>query len=50
MVLGIGKRTAIDWLEVKWPEPGGTTERLTGLPIDTYITIVQGEGIKTAHS
>ena len=50
MVLGIGERTKIDWLEVKWPQPGGTTERFTGLPIDRYITIVEGEGIKTVHS
>ena len=44
MVLGLGKRTKIDWLEVKWPQPGGTTERLTELPIDRYIRIVEGEG------
>ncbi len=44
MVLGIGKRTKIDSLEVKWPLPGGATERFTGLPIDRYITIVEGQG------
>jgi hypothetical protein len=44
MVLGIGKRTKIDWLEVKWPEPGGATERFADLPLDRYITIVQGQG------
>ncbi len=44
MVLGIGQRTKIDWLEVKWPLPGGETERFTDLPIDRYITIVEGEG------
>jgi len=43
IVLGIGERTRIDWLEVKWPEPGGKTERLTALPIDRYITIVESE-------
>ena len=48
VVLGIGKRTKIDWLEVKWPEPGGTAEKFTNLPIDKYITIVEGEGIKSA--
>jgi hypothetical protein len=47
VVLGIGKRTKIDWLEVKWPEPGGTTERLTDLPIDKYIVVVEGEGIRS---
>jgi hypothetical protein len=47
VVLGIGKRTKIDWLEVRWPEPGGTTERFTDLPIDKYIIVVEGEGIRS---
>jgi hypothetical protein len=45
-VLGLGKRTKVDWLEVKWPEPSGTTEKLTALPIDKYITIIEGEGVQ----
>ena len=44
MVIGIGKRTKIDWLEIKWPLPSGKVERFTGLPIDRYITIVEGTG------
>jgi len=44
LVLGLGQRTKIDWLEVKWPRPGGGTERFIDLPIDRYITIVEGEG------
>jgi hypothetical protein len=44
MVLGLGQRTKLDWLEVKWPDPSGKTERFTDLPIDRYITIVEGEG------
>jgi len=46
IVLGLGKRTKIDWLEVKWPQPSGLTEKFTDLPTDKYITIVEGEGIK----
>jgi hypothetical protein len=46
LVLGLGKRTKIDWLDVKWPEPSGATEKLTALPIDKYITIIEGEGIQ----
>lgn len=42
MVLGLGPRTKLDWLEVKWPQPGGTTQRFTNLPIDRYITITEG--------
>jgi enediyne biosynthesis protein E4 len=44
MVLGLGKRTKIDWLEIQWPQPSGKTERIRELPIDRYITIVEGEG------
>ena len=50
LVLGLGKRTRVDWLEVTWPQPGGTTEKFTALPIDRYITVVEGEGIKTGAS
>jgi enediyne biosynthesis protein E4 len=44
MVLGIGQQTQLEWLEVKWPEPSGKVDRFTNLPIDLYITIVEGEG------
>ena len=44
IVLGIGQRTKIDWLDVKWPQPGGTTEHFTDPPIDRYITIIEGKG------
>jgi hypothetical protein len=44
IVLGLGQRTKLDWLDVKWPQPSGKTERFTNLPIDRYITIVEGEG------
>jgi hypothetical protein len=44
MVLGLGHHTKIDWLEVTWPQPSGKIERFTDLPIDRYITIVEGEG------
>jgi enediyne biosynthesis protein E4 len=44
MVLGIDDQPRIDWLEVQWPQPSGATERFTGLPMDRYITIVEGTG------
>jgi enediyne biosynthesis protein E4 len=44
MVLGIGKRTKIDWLEVEWPQPSGKKERINNVPIDRYVTIVEGAG------
>ncbi|MGC1618914.1 MAG: CRTAC1 family protein [Candidatus Acidiferrum sp.] len=44
IVLGLGANAKLDWLEVKWPNPSGRTERFTGLPVDRYITIVEGQG------
>jgi hypothetical protein len=44
MVLGVGARSGMDWLEVQWPQPSGAKERFTNLPIDRYITIVEGAG------
>ena len=44
LVLGIGKRTQIDWVEVKWPLPSGRVGRFTNLPIDQYVTLVEGQG------
>ncbi|MGO9403273.1 MAG: CRTAC1 family protein [Terriglobales bacterium] len=44
MVLGIGKQPKLDWIEVKWPQPSTLVERFTDLPIDRYITIVEGQG------
>jgi len=44
VVLGIGKRTKLDWLEIQWPQPSGKIERITELPIDRYVTIVEGSG------
>ena len=43
LVLGIGKRTKIDWLEVTWPQPSGLVQRFTNLPIDSYITLHEGK-------
>ncbi len=46
VVLGIGQRAKIDGLEIQWPQPSGRVETFTDLPIDRYITIVEGAGIK----
>jgi len=45
-VLGIGTRTKIDRLEIHWPQPSGRVETFTDLPIDRYVTIVEGAGLK----
>jgi enediyne biosynthesis protein E4 len=44
MVLGIGPRTKVDWVEVQWPQPSGLTERFTSLPLNRYITLQEGTG------
>ena len=46
MVLGIGPRHGIDWVEVKWPGPSTLTERFVDLPINRYVTLVEGQGKK----
>jgi hypothetical protein len=46
VVLGIGARPKIDWVEIKWPLPSGRVERFIDLPIDKYTTISEGSGKK----
>ena len=43
-VLGIGTRPKIDRLEIRWPQPSGRADVFTDVPIDRYITIVEGSG------
>ena len=44
VVLGLGPRTRIDWIEVKWPPPSNRVERFANPPVDRYIKIAEGEG------
>src|SRR5258708_7958609 len=44
LVLGIGQRAKIDWIEIKWPQPSGAVERFADLPIDRYGTIGESQG------
>lgn len=44
VVMGIGKRTRMDWVEVRWPPPSGRAERFSNLPVDRYIDLVEGQG------
>ena len=43
-VLGLGPATAVDFVEITWPPPSGRVERFTDLPIDRYVTVVEGRG------
>jgi hypothetical protein len=50
LVLGTGLHEKIDWIEVSWPQPSGAVERFTKLPMDRYITLVEGGGEAAARS
>lgn len=43
IVLGLGQNAKIDSVDVTWPNPSGKTERFVDLPIDRYVTIVEGQ-------
>jgi hypothetical protein len=43
-VLGLGTAAKADWVEIKWPQPSGRVERVTDMPVDRYVTIVEGKG------
>ncbi len=43
VVLGLGHEAKIDWIEVHWPRPSTTVDRFTLLPINRYITVVEGQ-------
>jgi hypothetical protein len=42
MVLGLGDQTTLDWLEVQWPQPSGAVERFADIPVNGYVTIIEG--------
>ena len=43
-VLGLGSAAKLNWVEIKWPPPSGRVERFTDVPVDRYVTIVEGKG------
>ena len=42
---GLGDSTKIDSVEIHWPGPSKQVDRLTKLPINTYLRVVEGKGI-----
>ncbi len=44
-VLGLGKAKKVDWLEIHWPRPSQRVDRITSVPINRYITVLEGKGI-----
>jgi hypothetical protein len=43
-ILGLGSAARADSVEIRWPS--GKVDKLTNLPTDTYIKVVEGEGRK----
>jgi hypothetical protein len=44
-VIGLGRTGKVDWLEIRWPRPSERVDRFTSVPINRYITVVEGKGI-----
>jgi hypothetical protein len=42
-ILGLGKATRIDALEIQWPS--GKKDKLTNVPLNSYLKVVEGEGL-----
>jgi len=44
-ILGIGQANKVDWVEIHWPKPSAQIDRLVNVPIDKYLTVVEGKGV-----
>jgi hypothetical protein len=42
-VLGLGSAMKIESVEIRWPS--GVVDKLSSLPVNTYIKVVEGQGI-----
>ena len=47
-VLGLGSAKKIESVEIRWPS--GKVDKLTNPPINTYIKVIEGEGIGKSNS
>ena len=45
-ILGAGLNGKIESIEIRWPS--GKFDKLTKLPMNSYVTVVEGEGLKIA--
>lgn len=43
-ILGLGSTARVDSIEIRWPS--GSVDKLTNLPINTYLKIVEGQGVQ----
>ncbi len=44
-VLGIGRAAKIDEIEIHWPAPSKQIDRITKVPLNRYVRVVEGKGI-----
>ena len=44
-IIGLAKAGKVDWLEIRWPRPSQRVDRFTSVPVNRYITVVEGKGI-----
>ena len=44
-ILGVGAATKIDSIEIRWPS--GVIDKLTNLPLNRYVKVVEGEGLRS---
>jgi hypothetical protein len=44
-IIGLAKASKVDWLEIRWPPPSQRVDRFTSVPVNRYVTIVEGKGI-----
>ena len=44
-VLGVGKAGRIDLLEIHWPAPSKQVERISNVPLNRYVRVIEGKGI-----
>ncbi|HEX5886973.1 MAG TPA: CRTAC1 family protein [Pyrinomonadaceae bacterium] len=42
-ILGLGAATKLDAVEIRWPS--GKVDRLTNVPLNTYVKVVEGTGL-----
>ncbi len=47
-VVGVGKAEGIDAIEIHWPAPSKTVDRITSPPMNRYLRVVEGRGVVSA--
>jgi hypothetical protein len=43
-VLGLGNAAQADWVEIHWPRPSSAVDRISNVPLNQYLKVVEGSG------